>query len=153
MMAYHVAYKLTRCGTYSTAEAIKAGLDLEMPGPTVLRGRLVNHALLCGKLHEDDIDACVRRILHFINRVIPLGIPSNAPERTVDTKETAAQLRDISSSSIVLLRNENQVLPFSKEKSVCLSSKLYFTSTFLISIDCRYWTQCQDSNILRRWKR
>ncbi|KAJ9131240.1 Beta-glucosidase [Pleurostoma richardsiae] len=107
-------------GTYSTAEAIKAGLDLEMPGPTFMRGRFVNHAILCGKLHEDDIDACARRILQFIDRVMPLGIPSNAPEQTVDTKETAAQLRELGSSSIVLLKNQDKVLPFAKEKSIAV---------------------------------
>lgn len=107
-------------GTYSTAEAIKAGLDLEMPGPTLMRGRLVNHAIICGKLREDDIDVCVRRILEFIDRLLPLGIPSDAPENTVDTEETAAQLRQLGSASIVLLKNENKVLPFAKDKSVCL---------------------------------
>ncbi|KIW45752.1 uncharacterized protein PV06_04110 [Exophiala oligosperma] len=96
-------------GTYSTAEAIKAGLDLEMPGPSLMRASLVNHALVCGKLSKDDIDICVRRVLQFINRVIPLGIPSHAPERTIDTKETAAELRSLASSSIVLLRNEEGI--------------------------------------------
>lgn len=85
-----------------------------------MRASLVNHALVCGKLSKDDIDICVRRVLQFINRVIPLGIPSHAPERTIDTKETAAELRSLASSSIVLLRNEGNVLPFAKEKSVCL---------------------------------
>ncbi|CAK7206644.1 beta-glucosidase [Sporothrix eucalyptigena] len=107
-------------GTYSTAEAIKAGLDLEMPGPSFMRGSLVNHAVACGKLHEDDIDACVRRILEFTDKLLPLGIPSNAPEQTVDTKETAALLRQVASASIVLLKNQNKVLPFAKEKSTCV---------------------------------
>ena len=37
-------------GSYSTTEAIKAGLDLEMPGPTYVRCQLVKHALGCGGL-------------------------------------------------------------------------------------------------------
>ncbi|OKL59878.1 hypothetical protein UA08_04661 [Talaromyces atroroseus] len=107
-------------GTYSTAEAIKAGLDLEMPGPTLLRGSLVNHALICGKLTVDDIDICVRRILAFINQVMPLNIPTNAPETTINTPETAQGLRELGAASIVLLKNDNSVLPFRKDKSIAI---------------------------------
>jgi beta-glucosidase len=108
-----------RTGTYSTIEAIKAGLDLEMPGPPFMRGAQVHHALLCGKLSVDDIDKCVRRLLQFIGRVMPLAIPSNAPEETIDSEETSIQLREMASSSIVLLKNDREVLPFNKNKTVC----------------------------------
>lgn len=110
-----------RTGTYSTAEAIKAGLDLEMPGPAFMRGAQVNHALMCGKLSVDDIDVCVRRVLQFINRVMPLGIPSYAPEKTIDNEETSARLRELASASIVLLKNDGKLLPFRKDKTVWYS--------------------------------
>lgn len=90
-----------------------------MPGPTLLRGSLVNHALISGKLTLDDIDVSVRRILAFINKVLPLNIPTNAPETTINTRETAQRLREIAAASIVLLKNDNSVLPFRKDKSVC----------------------------------
>ncbi|KAK9802323.1 putative beta-glucosidase [Seiridium cardinale] len=107
-------------GTYSTTEAIKAGLDLEMPGPPFVRGKQVNHAILCGKLSEEDIDICARRVLQFINKLLPLDIPSNAPEKTIDNEETSARLRKLASSSIVLLKNDNRVLPFKKNKSIAV---------------------------------
>ncbi|EXJ81029.1 beta-glucosidase [Capronia epimyces CBS 606.96] len=107
-------------GTYSTSEAIKAGLDLEMPGPTYVRGKLVNQALGCGKLGVHDVDQRVREVLKLVKRVEPLGIPENAPETTVDTPETSALLRALSSSGIVLMKNENNILPFSKEKSTAV---------------------------------
>ncbi|KKY28298.1 putative beta-glucosidase [Phaeomoniella chlamydospora] len=107
-------------GTYSAAESIKAGLDLEMPGPPYARGAQVSQALKSGKLIEYDLDCCLRRILRLINRILPLGIPSNAPEGTIDTPETAAQLRHLSSESIVLLKNENGVLPLNKDKSIAI---------------------------------
>ncbi|KIV89631.1 hypothetical protein PV10_07017 [Exophiala mesophila] len=107
-------------GTYSTTEAIKAGLDLEMPGPTYIRGKLVNQALGCGKLTIQEVDARVREVLKLVKKVQPLGIPENAPEQTYDTPETSALLRAISSNGLVLLKNEGSVLPFHKEKTTAI---------------------------------
>lgn len=47
-------------GTYSTSEAVNAGLDLEMPGPARWRGELLMWAVLCRKVKEATIDARVR---------------------------------------------------------------------------------------------
>ena len=91
-----------------------------MPGATYIRGKLVAQALSCGKLTMTDIDTCVRRVLELGKRVAPLGIKENAPENTVDTPETAALLREIGSGGIVLMKNEKNVLPFSKEKSIAV---------------------------------
>lgn len=91
-----------------------------MPGPSYVRGKLVNQALGCGKLIEHDVDERVREVLKLVKRVEPLGIPENATETTVDTPETSALLRELSGSSIVLLKNENSTLPFSKEKSTAV---------------------------------
>ncbi|KAH0831636.1 hypothetical protein AYO21_01833 [Fonsecaea monophora] len=107
-------------GTYSTTEAIKAGLDLEMPGPTYIRGHLVNQAMGCGKLTLPDIDDRVREVLKLVKKVQSLGIPENAPETTVDTPETAALLRALSSDGIVLMKNENNILPFKKDKTTAI---------------------------------
>jgi beta-glucosidase len=90
---------------------------MEMPGPPFIRGAQINHAILCGKLSAHDVDVCVRRILQLIQKLLPLGIPSNAPEKTINNEETAAQLRNIASASIVLLKND-EVLPFEKNRSV-----------------------------------
>ncbi|EXJ69068.1 beta-glucosidase [Cladophialophora psammophila CBS 110553] len=107
-------------GTYSTTEAIKAGLDLEMPGPSYIRGHLVNQALGCGKLTVHDLDERVREILKLVKKVQPLGIPENAPETTVDSPETSALLRSLSSNGIVLMKNDNNILPFAKQKTTAI---------------------------------
>lgn len=109
-----------RFGTYSTSEAIKAGLDLEMPGPSYIRGKLINQALGCGKLSPTDVDARVREVLKLVKKVQPLGIPENAEETTIDSPETAATLRALSSNGLVLLKNEGNVLPFNKEKTTAV---------------------------------
>lgn len=107
-------------GTYSTTEAIKAGLNLEMPGPSYVRGPLINQALGCGKLLEYDVDNCVREVLRLVKRVLPLGIPEHAPEKTIDTKQTAALLRKVASNGIVLLKNNDNMLPFNPSKSIAV---------------------------------
>ena len=107
-------------GCYSAAESVKAGLDIEMPGPPYARGGQINHALMCGKLTEYDLDCRVREILKLINRVLPLGIPSDAPESTIDTPETSAKLREIAADGIVLLKNDRKVLPFDSNKSIAI---------------------------------
>lgn len=107
-------------GTYSSTESVKAGLDLEMPGPSYVRGKLINQALACGKLTEYDIDNCVRKVLELVTKLLPLGIPEDAPEHTIDSPETAALLRKISSNGLVLMKNDNATLPFKKEKTTAV---------------------------------
>ncbi|KAF3388795.1 putative beta-glucosidase I [Penicillium rolfsii] len=107
-------------GTYSTAEAIKAGLDLEMPGPSYLRGNLVNIALTCGKLTENDIDRCVKRILHSIYKVLPQMPMSKMGEEEFDPNAKRKYLREAASSACVLLKNDNHVLPFHRERSIAI---------------------------------
>lgn len=107
-------------GTYSTSESLQAGLDLEMPGKTYIRGGLITQALGCRKLLQIELDACVRNVLSLVKKVMPLGIPENAPEGTVDTKETSQALRKLAGDGIVLLKNEQEILPLKKDKTVAV---------------------------------
>ncbi|OTB03436.1 glycoside hydrolase family 3 protein [Hypoxylon sp. CI-4A] len=118
-------------GTYSTSEAILAGLDLEMPGESYIRGKLVEQALGCGKLQTRDVDDRVRQVLELIQKAQALGLPENAPERTLDTPQTADSLRALSAESIVLLKNTNNTLPFKKTKT-----------TAVIGSNARYAAYC-----------
>lgn len=109
---------MDRYGTYSTSEAMNAGLDLEMPGPSRWRGQLVTHALMANKISKQTLDARVREVLRLVSRVAKTGVPGNAPEGSRDTPETSALLRKIGGESIVLLKNENKALPLDKAKTV-----------------------------------
>ena len=108
----------TRFGTYSTTEALKAGLDLEMPGPGKQRGEQATIAIGCGKLTEQTIDERARNLFDLINKVEKAGVKENAVEKDRNTKEAADMLRKVTSASIVLLKNEGKVLPFDKNKTV-----------------------------------
>ncbi|KAJ7241955.1 glycoside hydrolase family 3 protein [Mycena haematopus] len=102
-------------GVYSTAESIKAGVDLEMPGPTVMRGRAVERALMAEKLFPSDIDARVRKILELLKRAQDSGIPFDAPEESIDTPELRQLLRTAAADAIVLLKNDKHILPLSED--------------------------------------
>ncbi|KAH8809202.1 glycoside hydrolase superfamily [Xylogone sp. PMI_703] len=107
-------------GTYSTVAAMKAGLDLEMPGPSKWRGQLITHSLMAKTLSPVTLDERVRNILNLISRVGQTGVPQNAPEGSRDVPETAALLRKIAGESVVLLKNERNVLPLNKTKTVAV---------------------------------
>lgn len=49
-------------GTYSSSDAVKASLDLEMPGPSMMRGVCLERDIVGGKLQPSDIDECVLRV-------------------------------------------------------------------------------------------
>ncbi|KAH7146315.1 beta-glucosidase [Dactylonectria macrodidyma] len=108
-------------GTYSTSEAINAGLDLEMPGPTRWRGEALVHAVTANKVKKATLDERVRNVLKLIKHGLEkTSIPPNAPERQLNTPEHVALLREAAAKSIVLLKNERNVLPFDRRKKIAV---------------------------------
>ncbi|GAA5877443.1 hypothetical protein JCM16303_003334 [Sporobolomyces ruberrimus] len=101
-------------GVYSVDESIKAGLDVEMPGPPVMRSNQINRAMAGEKLFVEDLDKCVRRVLELANYAIDSGIPFYAGEDKVDSPELRALLREAASNAVVLLKNDDSLLPLSK---------------------------------------
>lgn len=63
MTAENSDYQSDWTGTYSTTEALQAGLDLEMPGPAVWRGSRVKAAVFAGKLKEEVVNDRARAVL------------------------------------------------------------------------------------------
>lgn len=105
-------------GTYGTTEAIQAGLDLEMPGPTRFRGGALVHALSAKKVKLEELDSCVRNVLNLINKTVEAGIPEHAEETELNRREDRTLMRRAAAESIVLLKNEEHILPLKKEKSI-----------------------------------
>ncbi|OQE22634.1 hypothetical protein PENSTE_c010G06990 [Penicillium steckii] len=105
-------------GTYSTSDAINAGLDIEMPGKTRWRGEPLAHAVRSNKVAEFKLDERVRNILNLVNWVEPLGIPEGAPEKALNRPEDQALMRRAAAESVVLLKNDQSILPLKKDKSV-----------------------------------
>ncbi|RYP22201.1 hypothetical protein DL767_009109 [Monosporascus sp. MG133] len=103
-------------GVYSVTEAALAGLDLEMPGPPRFRGEALKFNVSTDKVRMHILDQRVRAMLDFVKKCAASGVGENAPEKTADTPETAELLRRIGNEAIVLLKNENSVLPLKKDK-------------------------------------
>ncbi len=94
-------------GTHSTAEALAAGLDVEMPGPTQHRGGALLDALTTGTVEECQLDEAVRRILLLARRTGALADRHDPPEeRADDVPDRRAVAREAAAAAIVLLRNE-----------------------------------------------
>ncbi|KAI4853970.1 family 3 glycoside hydrolase [Aureobasidium sp. EXF-8845] len=99
-------------GTNSTAESLKAGLALEMPGTArYYPERPVKAAIAAGKLSEDVIDKRVNEVLNLIALTGKFDKPQSSAERAVVNPEHSKLIRDAGARGIVLLKNENGILP------------------------------------------
>ncbi|KAJ5671459.1 hypothetical protein N7507_000586 [Penicillium longicatenatum] len=105
-------------GTYSTSDAINAGLDIEMPGKSRWRGEALAHAVSSNKVAQFKLDERVRNILNLVNYVEPLGIPEGADEIALNRPEDQALMRRAAAESVVLLKNEGATLPLKKDGSL-----------------------------------
>ncbi|KAH7001444.1 family 3 glycoside hydrolase [Ilyonectria destructans] len=104
-------------GVNSTAESLDAGLDLEMPGPTRWRKyEDVIAAIKEGKITEKTIDERATQVLMFLERLKCFEDATIPAEQAIDKPEHRALIREAGSKGIVLLKNEDQVLPLSKDK-------------------------------------
>ncbi|ODQ79882.1 glycoside hydrolase family 3 protein [Babjeviella inositovora NRRL Y-12698] len=109
-------------GCYSLKEAVDAGLDLEMPGKPMIRvPKSMAHAVQTKEIHMNTIDDRVRSVLKLVQWCQKSGIPENAPEDADNnTPKTTAQLRTLAADSIVLLKNENSILPLKPSDSIAV---------------------------------
>ena len=107
-------------GTYSTAEGIIAGQDLEMPGPTKWRGELLSHAVKNKKVKSHVLDKRVRAVLNMVKLAAKSGIAEGAEEGRLNMLPDQKLLRRVAAESIVLLKNQDGILPFNKDQEVAV---------------------------------
>ncbi|PCK78652.1 beta-glucosidase [Rhizobium sophoriradicis] len=100
-------------GSYSTAETINAGLDLEMPGPARDRGEKLVAAVREGKVDAAKVRAAARRILVLFERVGAFEKKPDLTERAVDLPEDRALIRRLGAEGAVLLKNDG-ILPLAR---------------------------------------
>lgn len=89
-----------------------------MPGKSRWRADALGHAVSANKVPEFIVDERVRNLLNLINYVEPLGIPEGAPEKGLNRPEDQALLRRAAAESVVLMKNQDSVLPLNKDKPV-----------------------------------
>ncbi len=107
-------------GVTTTSDSINAGLDLEMPGPTVWRGPLLKSALYSKNVTPNTLDERVRNILKLVKYAAGAGIPADNVESGRNIPETGAFLRKLAAETCTLLKNDKSVLPLSKSKKVLI---------------------------------
>lgn len=100
--------------------SVKNGLDLQMPGPSGRAGELLN-ALESGILTEKEIDDRARHVLELVKKV---SEGSGATETGVNWQAHHEAAAALAEEGIVLLKNEEQILPLKKESRVAVIGEL-----------------------------
>lgn len=95
------------------AETIAAGLDLEMPGDFSENSQVIKEALESGRLKEWQLDSAVLRVLTLISRC---GSAAYEPQAGLLSAGHRCAAR-AAAECCVLLKNDNKLLPLSKNGS------------------------------------
>ncbi|MFC9415145.1 glycoside hydrolase family 3 C-terminal domain-containing protein [Bacillus mobilis] len=92
------------------------GLELEMPSSFGIGEKKIIDAVNGGELSEEKLDQSVERLLNIIFKAV-----DNQLENAVYSKEAHHQLaREVASESMVMLQNEDSILPLKKEGTVAV---------------------------------
>jgi beta-glucosidase len=99
-------------GCNSGPESLKAGLDLEMPGPAKRRTEtVVKRSLEAGEIEMATIDARAASVLKFVQRTGKFENPETSAEQAINNPEHQKLIRQAGAESIVLMKNHDSILP------------------------------------------
>ena len=102
--------------TKSVTGPVRAGMDLQMPGPDGPWGDGLAAAVASGEVAEDELDDKVLRILRLAQRVGALGT-SASPVTGVDVPGV---LRELVARSLVVLKDDDGLLPLERPARIAL---------------------------------
>jgi Beta-glucosidase-related glycosidases len=91
-------------------KGLAAGLELEMPASHGEGEQQIVEAVRSGELDEAMLDAAVERLLTIVFR----AVDNRRPDTTVDPEEHHRLAREIAWESMVLLKNDDHILPLAK---------------------------------------
>ncbi|MEH6944055.1 glycoside hydrolase family 3 C-terminal domain-containing protein [Bacillus sp. JJ722] len=101
-------------------KSLNAGLELEMPSSFGNGDRKIIEALKNGKLSEEKLDKAVERILRIIFMAV-----DHKKEKTSYDKDAHHQLaREAAREGMVLLKNNDRILPLKKEGTIAVIGEL-----------------------------
>ena len=108
-------YVMSDWGAVSDRVAgVKAGLDLEMPASGGFNDRKIVEAVRSGKLDEAIVDQAVERILNIVYRFVEHA----KPETPWDKDAQHLLAAEVAADCMVLLKNEEGILPLSREDEI-----------------------------------
>jgi beta-glucosidase len=102
--------------TYDGVAAANGGLDLEMPSGAYMNRKVLLPALADGRVKQAVIDEKVRHILQTAERFGWLDRPQLDLNQSLYNQEGHQTALDAARESLVLLKNERQLLPLDKNK-------------------------------------
>ncbi|KAK7458836.1 hypothetical protein VKT23_009846 [Stygiomarasmius scandens] len=106
-------------GIYSIDHSINAGLDLEMPGTNKWRTLdLVSRSIGSRKITLRTVKERARKVLELVKRCAaeaPECLDGDGIERTLNDPTHSEMMRQVASESIVLLKNETNLLPLNPQ--------------------------------------
>ncbi|TLX78127.1 glycosyl hydrolase [Labilibacter sediminis] len=102
-------------GIYDGVKAIKAGMDVEMP-MEMHSGQKLQKYIDEGTLSTEDVDKCVKRVLETKLKYLTREDPMVYTKDLVANEEHCKLALEAAEKSMVLLKNENQLLPLDKKK-------------------------------------
>ena len=106
------------------AAALDAGLDLEMPASNGLGALELQAGLDAGTVNGEMVDTAVARLLQLAQRT------ANPVHTSVDADAHHQLAREAAAGSMVLLKNEGGILPFSPELRLAVVGELARTPRF-----------------------
>ena len=99
--------------------SLAAGLDLEMPPGDYENDRLIVKAVREGKLDESVVDQACERVLDVIFRYTE----NRDTEAVFDYEKDHEAAAEIEAECMVLLKNENNILPLTSDKKIAFIGK------------------------------
>lgn len=99
---------------------MNAGLDLEMPAPLVHRGERLLEALRSGLVTDKVLNDRARKIIELLLKTERFQKPEDRPERYQINPARDEFIARASAEGIVLLKNQNNVLPLRKGARVAV---------------------------------
>lgn len=96
---------------------LEAGLDLEMPGSHGVRDKLIAEAVSSGSLDEAVLDKACERILDIVFRSL------DTDGQKIDFTEDHEKAARIAEETIVLLKNDGDILPLKKDAKIAFIGK------------------------------
>ncbi|KAF4449691.1 hypothetical protein F53441_7092 [Fusarium austroafricanum] len=107
-------------GTYSTAQALNSGMDLEMPGPTRWRGQKLLKEIDAGNVTTEVLDKSVGRVIDLAKKTGRFEDPVEKPEQSVEDPERLEFITAVAADGMVLLKNDGNALPLPPKASVAV---------------------------------
>jgi beta-glucosidase len=97
-------------------DGLAAGQELEMPSSNGLGDRKIVEAVQKGELTIETLDRAVERIL----RIILMSVDNKKANATYDKEEHHRLARTVAGEAMVLLRNEDQLLPLTQGQKLAV---------------------------------